>query len=444
MNLKTDISKFGVNQIISYVRKDPQNNLIKVIDFAKKVSPKAFQNQIAGVEKILANPQDVHHKWIVELLETINPEVFDTLVVNFFLEASLLGDPLRKKAREKYQCNIPWTILLDFTTACNLHCEGCWAAEYGHQLNLSFEEIDDIIEQGKEFGTHFYIFTGGEPMVRKDDVFKICEKHDDCAFLMFTNGTLIDESVIEELKRLKNLVPAISIEGSEETTDQRRGKGTYQKVIRAMDLLKENHLPFGMSCCYTSFNYEAITSDEFIDEMIEKGVLFGWFFHYMPVGGSASPELLLTPEQRKHVYYNIRRQRENKPIFLMDFQNDAEFVGGCIAGGREYMHINANGDVEPCVFIHYSDSNIREKSLLESFQSPLFMEYYEGQPFNENMLRPCPMLENPELLRKIVKASNAKSTDILQKEDVEQLCAKCDRYAELWQPVSEELWAART
>lgn len=78
-------------------------------------------------------------------------------------------------------------------------------------------------------------------------------------------------------------------------------------------------------------------------------------------------------------------------LFTMDFQNDGEFVGGCIAGGRNYFHINANGDAEPCVFIHYSNGNIRENTILEILKQPLFMAYHNNQPFNDNMLRPCPI-----------------------------------------------------
>ena len=127
----------------------------------------------------------------------------------------------------------------------------------------------------------------------------------------------------------------------------------------------------------------------------------------------------------------------------MDFQNDAEFVGGCIAGGRRYMHINANGDVDPCVFIHYSDSNIREKTLLETMRSPLFQAYHDGQPFNENMMQPCPMLENPAKLRKIVESTGAKSTDMQSPETADHLCSKCDSYAACWAPKAEEIWTAR-
>ena len=208
-----------------------------------------------------------------------------------------------------------------------------------------------------------------------------------------------------------------------------------------MQLLKEHNLPFGISTCYTSMNYKDITSEEFYDMIIEAGALFIWFFHYMPVGNDAAPELMPNPEQRKAVYERIRAFRSSKPIFSLDFQNDAEYVGGCIAGGRRYFHINANGDIDPCVFIHYSDSNIREKTILEALQSPMMMAYHDNQPFNENMLRPCPMLENPEKLRSMVAGTEAHSTDLQSPETAEHLCAKCDHYAEVWKKQADELWS---
>ena len=171
--------------------------------------------------------------------------------------------------------------------------------------------------------------------------------------------------------RVKNFVPAISLEGFEEANDSRRGEGCYSKVTNAMKLLKEHKLPFGVSTCYTSKNYSDITSEEFFDLMVDSGALFAWFFHYLPVGKDAVTELLPNPEQREVVKDRIRGFRNTKPIFTIDFQNDAEYVGGCIAGGRNYLHINAKGDVEPCVFIHYSDCNIHEMSLLGALKNPL-------------------------------------------------------------------------
>lgn len=162
----------------------------------------------------------------------------------------------------------------------------------------------------------------------------------------------------------------------------------------------------------------------------------------MPVGNDAVPQLMCTPEQREEMYHRIREYRKTKPIFAMDFQNDAEYVGGCIAGGRRYLHINANGDVDPCVFIHYSNANIRDMTLLEALQSPIFMAYHDEQPFNENHLRPCSMLENPELLRSMVEKTGAHSTDLQSPESVEHLCAKCTAYAKDWTATADKLWTA--
>lgn len=367
-----------------------------------------------------------------------------TLLGNFFLNACLAGWKREDELRNKLDCNIPWAILMDPTSACNLHCTGCWAAEYGNKLNLSLEELDDIMCQGKNMGVYFYLLTGGEPMVRKEDIIKLCEKHDDCVILAFTNGTLIDDEFAEEMLRVKNFIPCISIEGFGEATDSRRGVGVYDKVMHACDVLRRNRLPFGFSCCYTSANFESITSKEFLDSLKDVGAFFTWFFHYMPVGNDASPELLPTPEQRVETMNRVRKYRAENPLFIIDFQNDGEYVNGCIAGGRRYLHINANGDIDPCAFIHYSDSNIREKTLLEAMQSPLFMAYHRNMPFNDNYLKPCPMLENPDKLPKMVKESGAHSTDLESPESAEHFCGKTVAYAKNWDPVADKLWAEKS
>ena len=164
--------------------------------------------------------------------------------------------------------------------------------------------------------------------------------------------------------------------------DLRRGTGVFAKVMHAMDLLKENGLVFGTSICYTSKNYKTVTSDEFIDMIVEKGCRYALYFHYMPVGNDASLELLPNPKQRLYIKDRVREIRNmtsGKGIFTMDFQNDGEFVGGCIAGGRNYFHINANG--------------------------------------------------------------GAKSTDLQSPESAEHLCNKCKEYAQAWKPCADKLWA---
>ena len=443
MSVTTSLEKLGIDKAVNYLYKDPEKNIRTVVNWVEKVGKGRFDIQLKYIKRAIEDPNDPYYPYVRHIINDIDPEVVKKVAANFFINANVIGTPIQDKLRAKYNCNIPWAILLDPTSACNLKCVGCWAAEYGNRLNLSFDEIDDIIRQGKELGVYMYIYTGGEPLVRKNDIIKLCEKHNDCVFLSFTNGTLIDEKFADEMLRVKNFVPAMSLEGFGDATDSRRGQGVYEKVLRAMDLLHERKLFYGISSCYTSANYDSITSEDFYDMLIEKGAYFIWYFHYMPVGNDASPELLPTPEQREVVYRRIRKYRETKPMFGIDFQNDGEYIGGCIAGGRRYLHINANGDVDPCVFVHYSDSNIREKTLLECLRSPLFQAYHDGQPFNENMMQPCPMLENPDKLRAMVEKTGAKSTDMQSPESAEHLCGKCDAYAACWEKKADELWAAR-
>ena len=444
MNANNMAMRLGMKTAFSYIGKDPDKNLPKLMKWVDRFAgdgPDSFEAQRDAFRKVIDDPDNNMHKLIWSLWDDIDEDVLKTIFENFIINTNLIGWPREEELKKKYNCNIPWAILLDPTSACNLHCVGCWAAEYGNKLNLSFDEIDSIITQGKELGVYFYIYTGGEPLVRKRDLIAITRKHKDCAFMTFTNGTLIDEEFADNLLSVKNFIPVLSVEGFEEATDSRRGEGTYQKVVHAMGILKKKRLPFGISCCYTSQNLDSIASDEYFDQMIEWGAKFVWYFHYMPVGNDAVPELLPTPEQREYMYHKIREVRATKPIFAMDFQNDGEYVGGCIAGGRRYFHINANGDADPCVFIHYSDSNIREKSLLDILRSPLFQLYHDGQPFNENHLRPCPMLENPDKLRELVAKSGAHSTDPQSPESADHLCDKCVAYAENWKPCAEELWS---
>lgn len=435
------INSLGVKLAYSYLNANPDKNMPKILNIIEKFDKELlYSQQINFVKNILNDKNNIWYKYMKDLWTNIDEGQRKKLFENFIINASIKGSPIQKKAKEKYNCNIPWTILMDPTATCNLKCIGCWAAEYGQKKSMSYEQLDSIILQGKEIGIYFYIFSGGEPLVRKNDIIKLCYKHNDCVFLSFTNGTLIDEKFANDMLEVKNFIPAISVEGFEKSTDSRRGKGTYAEVIKSMNILKSRKLAFGISCCYTSKNYEIIGSEQYFDDMIDKGAKFAWFFTYMPVGEDAVPDLMVTPEQRKFMYEKIREYRTTKAIFTMDFWNDGEFVGGCIAGGRNYFHINANGDAEPCAFIHYSNYNIKDKSLLEILKSPLFLEYQKNQPFNSNHLRPCPLLDNPEKLKQIVKKSNAKSTDMLKPENIDNLTLKCEVPSKRWAPVANKLW----
>ena len=251
------LESYGLKKVLGYLDNNPEENVPKVLNWLRKFDKdNYYENAYNLIEEALKNPENNWYKLIMSLYTDLDAEVRKKTFENFLINSSILGSRKKNHNEEKYDCNIPWAILMDPTSACNLHCTGCWAAEYGNKLNLSFDDMDNIIKQGKELGTYMYIFSGGEPLVRKDDIIKLCEKHNDCEFLAFTNATLIDEAFADEMLRVKNFIPAISVEGFEEETDFRRGKGTYKAIVSAMEILKRKKLPFGASCCYTSKNVE--------------------------------------------------------------------------------------------------------------------------------------------------------------------------------------------
>ena len=332
-------------------------NAVRLVDLAQPLLSRRFpEADWDAVRSFVSDPDGKWMQFAYRAINEIDPHILKMNALNLAYEGMFAGYNYVEELREQYDCNMPWILLFDPTSACNLHCKGCWAAEYGNKLNLSYEDMEKIVTEGEALGIHW----------------------------------------------------------------------------------------FGTSICYTSANYKAVTSDAFMDMLIDHGVRFNWYFHYMPIGDGANVDLMLNAEQRA---YMVRRVREirgytgGKPIFCIDFQNDGEFVEGCIAGGKQYAHINPAGDVEPCVFIHYSGANIHDKSLLECLQQPLFKEYHKGQPFNGNHLRPCPMLENPELLGEMVARSGAHSTDLEKPEGTGDVYRRCKPYADQWTPEADNLWA---
>ena len=434
-----------LDSVIKHSNSDRTKAIKQLVDLVKKTMYDIWGSATYEMFGFSSKPDSKWMKYIDNLLNDVHPNIIKAKALNTAYEAGYRGFRIAQDMKKKHDINIPWIILVDPTSACNLKCTGCWSAEYGHLIQLSYEELDRIITEGEELGIYAWLMTGGEPLIRKADILKLAEAHPYSSFHIFTNGTLIDDAFCEEVVRLGNIAPSISLEGFEEVNDLRRGKGVFQKVMHAMDTMKKHKLLFGTSICYTSSNYKTVTSDEFLDMIISKGVKYTWYFHYMPVGNDASTDLLLTPEQREYMYHRVREIRAGeggKPIIAVDFQNDGEYVSGCVAGGKYYCHINPNGDVEPCVFIHYSSANIHDMSLLDCLKQPLFKAYKANQPFNPNHLKPCPMLENPEKLIQMVHETGVKSTDLQSPETVENLCGKCEHYAADWNDTADKLWNA--
>jgi len=308
----------------------------------------------------------------------------------------------------------PCTVVIEPTDRCNLACPGCYAKSTRLGDDLPFEQLVAIVEQVIDMGVTLITLSGGEPFLRERSdqaITRLARRFPDRGFLVYTNGTLLDEPIADRLAEVGNVFPAISVEGFEHQTDARRGRGIYDQNRRARQLLAQRGVMTGFSATVTRENCAAICTDEFIDLRIAEGDLFGWFFLLQPIGRSPRPDLMVTAEQRARLRETIYRWRqEDRPIFLGDFWNDGPLVGGCIAGGRYYFHIYANGDISPCVFAPVTCGNIFDiiqgrspyRSLADFVQRhPVFVAFRQAQQQVTDRARPCLLIDHPQLFRQI-------------------------------------------
>ncbi|MEJ2039362.1 MAG: radical SAM protein [Desulfosarcinaceae bacterium] len=374
------------------------------------------------------------------ILQQTNPHHRRTLVKAAVINQLLVGTNKRKAFCERNNgLYPPGFFVISPSMKCNLRCFGCYAGNYSKAAELSFEEIDRTLQQAKEMGIYFCVVSGGEPFFYPR-IFDMFNKHKDVIFHVYTHGGLLDETVCRKLARAGNVIPAISVEGFEAETDARRGKGHYARAMKAMEMLRRAKVLFGFSATLTRNNADLLSSDRFVDAMIARGCILGWYFMYVPVGYKPDINLMMTPEQRGRQFERLVQLRNNKPILLADFWNDGPVVGGCISGGRKYLHVNANGDVEPCVFCHFATHNIREHSLQEVVRSPLFQSIRCQLPTTENLLRPCIIVDRPYIARRAIAENGAYFTHQGAEIVYQDLKDEIDAYANQYGTIADELW----
>jgi len=375
------------------------------------------------------------------VMTQLSPHCLKTVARNLFINGLLKSSVLRAEFEKREGFAPPFTILISPTAQCNLQCTGCYSGKYVKEKGLSYELIDRLLGEARDMGSMFIVLSGGEPLTRRDDLFPLIEKYSDMYFMFYTNGTLINDALADELYRLGNAGAIMSLEGFEQDTDARRGKGVFKKVMDAMDRLRERGVAFGTSLTVTSKNVEKLTSDDFFAHLADKGVMVCWFFLFMPVGKDPDVSLMPSPEQREYLRQRGTALRAKYPIFIADFWNDAPYVGGCIAGGRNYIHINANGDVEPCVFTHFAVDKIHDKTLLEVLHSDFFSTIRSKQPYSENLLTPCMIIDNPDVYRTVVRSCGAYPTHDGAEDVIVKIKDDLDDYGKRVRALEDEVWA---
>lgn len=430
-----------VSQMAKMLANSSDESIIKMIKLIERLMITETQKRYARETRKIFEQGHPGLRMIRKFLSRdIHPNYHKNLVLSFFTNSMFLGYGIRKEIFEREGEYPPSFLVISPTMRCNLHCYGCYAGQYTKEDELDFETFDRIISEAKELGMYFVTISGGEPFMY-EPLFDIFEKHNDVAFQIYTNGTLIDDEVAKKLVSLGNAAPAISVEGYEAQTDARRGKGAYKKITEVMERLKEARALFGFSATATRNNVELISSEEFIDTMIERGCAFGWFFTYIPIGRNPQLDLMPTPEQRDMLRRRVKHLRDVKPIFIADFWNDGPLVGGCIAGGRRYLHINCKGDVEPCVFAHFAVDNIKNKSLKEAINSPFFKAIRERQrENNKNPLLPCMIIDHPRTLREVVQEFCAYPTHEGAETIITEMADYLDQYSLEYAKLADEAW----
>lgn len=330
-----------------------------------------------------------------------------------YAKDSRKAEEVRKIAAKRGE-HVPAFLIASITTQCNLHCKGCYARanhscfdgeREGMPRLLSAEKWKEIFAEAAELGIGFILLIGGEPFVRKDVLLAAGEQKN-LLFPIFTNGTMITGEYLELLKKNRNLLPVLSIEGGEKTTDERRGKGVYHLLQYTMQKLEESGILYGASVTVHKENMEEVLSDDFITGLASKGCKAVIYVEYVPTT-EESKTLALGEKERVVMAEHLSeiRARWNEMIFV-SFPGDEKSSGGCLAAGRGFFHINAYGGAEPCPFSPYSDTSLTDIPLKEALKSPLFMKLQQNGELLEEHIGGCVLYEKGKQVKALLEGES--------------------------------------
>jgi MoaA/NifB/PqqE/SkfB family radical SAM enzyme len=299
----------------------------------------------------------------------------------FFFFRTVLWQRKAARTRAAYKeihIQVPPIIVYSITERCNLRCKGCYAhALHDHiRPEMSAEKMRETIREGRELGVSFMVLAGGEPLVRAE-VLDTVKEYKDVIFFIFTNGTLINDTMADHLKQMRNVVPILSLEGNRAETDLRRGGGVYQSLMGVIGRLKKRGIFFGTSVTLTRTNIKTVTDERFVRDLNKNGCQLFFFTEYTPID-EGTDEWEVTDGQRQEMARTAAAYRKKYPALFVNLPDDEKEFGGCLAAGRGFVHISAQGDVEPCVFAPYSDTNLRDSSLKDALLSPFLTTVREN------------------------------------------------------------------
>lgn len=307
----------------------------------------------------------------------------------------------RKAYREKEGVEVPPFLIASIATTCNLQCKGCYARKNGiagdtpDKETLSPEQWSTIFHEAVELGISFCLLAGGEPLTRRD-LLESAAAVEDIIFPVFTNGTMIGAVYTEFFRKHLNMVPVISLEGELAATDERRGKGVFQRALLSMEMLHKEKLFFGTSITVTTENYREVTSEAFLRHLAELGCRLVFYVEYVPFD-ETTEHLAFRDEHVAAMEQIVEQRREqfNEMIFL-SFPGDEKALDGCMAAGRGFFHIGPDGSAEPCPFSPFSDTNAARDGLRAAIASPLFHKIRTARALGWEHTGGCTLYEHSD------------------------------------------------
>ncbi|HVX12379.1 MAG TPA: radical SAM/SPASM domain-containing protein [Pirellulales bacterium] len=322
------------------------------------------------------------------------------------------------KRRRRQGEFFPPFIYISIVNSCNLRCQGCWVDVAAPQQTIDLAAMNRLIDQAKEAGNSFFGILGGEPFMHPQ-LLEILAGHPDCYFQVFTNGHLITDEVAKELRRMGNVTPLVSVEGSEIVSDERRGRlGVWSKTMAGLDACLTNKLLTGVCTSLCQTNIDDLLTERWVDRLISMGVMYCWFHVYRPVGPDANPQLALTPEQQRRARQFVVDMRAKKPIGIIDAYYDHRGRALCPAATGISHHVNPWGDIEPCPIVQFSKESIHaERPLRETFAKSAFL--HDFREVAASATRGCIVLERPDLLKTLVEKHSARDTTARQRAAAE-------------------------
>jgi len=285
----------------------------------------------------------------------------------------------RRRKQRRFDGSIPLVLAISPTMRCNYNCRGCYSRGRPTDNELSTDELNMLFSEAEELGIHSIVLTGGEPLLR-DDILYLIAQHRRLLFFFITNGSLVTPESARRIARSGNIVLLVSIEGFVNDTDEHRQPGAYESALRAFNYLRKAHAIFGFVATNTSTNIPQLATDEFIDQMVAIGCAVGFFTEYVPCGPNPMPECVLDEATQVAFHKRVLEFRRSKPIVISQFPDDEYGIENqCSGAGRLSLHINSQGDVEPCPFMPVARENIRHGGLIAACQSP-FLRAIRKQP----------------------------------------------------------------